>query len=355
MGVILAAISWRWRIAYLVLTVATFANMYVVLTTLYPDNPSVADWLGIGPAIRSPGRRHAVLADARGRVRLGLRAAARRARTRRSRTSWPRRRSTTATDVEDADDIDRRRDPRRCSGTRDRRRAAVAPRPAPRSWRWRWWTRRASAARRRRAPIAPTAPAASPPPAVPAGAPLPTWTPRPRFEELGIIGWFRARLSDLPIRPDRSALLRSEGGGRLDRLDLWFVHRARRRVDGPADLPARGAVPDALRRGLPRADRGRVPPGLAIRAVPRHLRMDPPAPGQVRDGRRARPVGRGRRGRHERPGGAGRRGRRRTETHRRDRHGARGPASGSTSRPAPRSGPTTSRRAISSRSSPRPG
>ena len=53
MGVILAAISWRWRIAYVVLTVATFANMYVVLTTLYPNNPSVADWLGIGPAIRS--------------------------------------------------------------------------------------------------------------------------------------------------------------------------------------------------------------------------------------------------------------------------------------------------------------
>ena len=39
MGVILAAISWRWRVAYLVLSVATFANMYVVLTTLYPDNP----------------------------------------------------------------------------------------------------------------------------------------------------------------------------------------------------------------------------------------------------------------------------------------------------------------------------
>src|SRR4029077_4189010 len=33
----------------------------------------------------------------------------------------------------------------------------------------------------------------------------------------------RARFADLPIRPDRTALLRSEGGGRLDRLDLWFV------------------------------------------------------------------------------------------------------------------------------------
>ena len=53
LGVILAAISLRWRVAYVVLSVATFANMYVVLTTLYTDNPSISDWLGIGPAIRS--------------------------------------------------------------------------------------------------------------------------------------------------------------------------------------------------------------------------------------------------------------------------------------------------------------
>ena len=39
LGAILFAISWRWRIAYVVLSIATFANMYVVLTTLYPDNP----------------------------------------------------------------------------------------------------------------------------------------------------------------------------------------------------------------------------------------------------------------------------------------------------------------------------
>ena len=54
MGVILAAISVRWRIAYIVLSVATFANMYVVLTTIYPNNPSIADWLRIGPTIRDP-------------------------------------------------------------------------------------------------------------------------------------------------------------------------------------------------------------------------------------------------------------------------------------------------------------
>src|SRR5262249_45971100 len=47
------AFSARWRIAYAVATVATFLNMYVVLTTLYTNNPSISDWLGIGSGIRS--------------------------------------------------------------------------------------------------------------------------------------------------------------------------------------------------------------------------------------------------------------------------------------------------------------
>ena len=53
LGAILFAISPRWRVAYVVLTIATFANMYVVLTTQYPNNPSIDDWLGIGGLIRS--------------------------------------------------------------------------------------------------------------------------------------------------------------------------------------------------------------------------------------------------------------------------------------------------------------
>jgi len=52
---------------------------------------------------------------------------------------------------------------------------------------------------------------------------MPTWTLRPSFEELGLVGWFKSRLDAAPIRPDRSGTLRHEGGGRLDRLDLWFV------------------------------------------------------------------------------------------------------------------------------------
>jgi hypothetical protein len=53
---LLFAISPRWRVLYVVLSIATFANMYVVPTTIYPPtdptNP-IRDWLGIGPGIRS--------------------------------------------------------------------------------------------------------------------------------------------------------------------------------------------------------------------------------------------------------------------------------------------------------------
>lgn len=52
-GAILAALSLRWRVAYLVVGAVNFLNLYVVLTTLYPGNPSISDWLGIGPWIRS--------------------------------------------------------------------------------------------------------------------------------------------------------------------------------------------------------------------------------------------------------------------------------------------------------------
>ena len=35
--------------------------------------------------------------------------------------------------------------------------------------------------------------------------------------------WFKARLGDRPVRADRSAQLRDERGGRLDRLDIWML------------------------------------------------------------------------------------------------------------------------------------
>ncbi|MDQ2966324.1 MAG: hypothetical protein M3R57_10795, partial [Chloroflexota bacterium] len=54
LAAILAAVSFRWRIAYVFLGLATLANMYVVLTTIYSDNPGIADWLGIGEQLKSP-------------------------------------------------------------------------------------------------------------------------------------------------------------------------------------------------------------------------------------------------------------------------------------------------------------
>ncbi len=180
MGVILAAISLRWRIAYIVLSVATFANMYVVLTTLYPNNPSIADWLGLGPAIRSEAGVVAVSvlhAVAFAWAFVQLRSDAR------ARLAEELVDASTVDVPEPTDDI-----------------PAGLPSPEDRALR-------------------PT-PASSSPVVV---ATMPTWTPRPSFEEVGILGWFRARLADPPIRPDRSSTLRSEGGGRLDRLDLWMV------------------------------------------------------------------------------------------------------------------------------------
>ena len=54
LGAILAAISFRWRLAYVVLALANFANLYAVLTTLLPNNPGISDWLGSADAPRSP-------------------------------------------------------------------------------------------------------------------------------------------------------------------------------------------------------------------------------------------------------------------------------------------------------------
>ena len=192
-GVILAAVSWRWRWAYATLTAATFANMYVVLTTLYPNNPSVMDWLGIGGAIRS---QTGVTIVAIANVGAFL---------------WTvvqlrhDRRGTLADELNAS------------SGAEPKNpwfdEAEAAPMPGP------------GAAP---APGVDPVPEPSlrpgwPPPPRPARVRLPTWSARPGFAELGLVGWFRARLRDAPVRPDRSALLAGERGGRLDRLDLWLV------------------------------------------------------------------------------------------------------------------------------------
>src|SRR4029079_926562 len=55
LAIILAAITWRWRLAYVALTVTVFLNMYAALTNPFYNNPGISDWLGLGPTIRGEG------------------------------------------------------------------------------------------------------------------------------------------------------------------------------------------------------------------------------------------------------------------------------------------------------------
>ena len=337
LAIILAAIAWRWRLAYVALT-STFLNMYAALTNPFYDNPGISDWLGIGPTIRGEvGVTFIALVN--GAIFLWALAQLRPSALARLTRSWRR-----AADAEDEDDDGRRgrRGPRR------RRAAAVAGGAAVGD--------RARDRRRRR----PRPPLAHAPPA--------TRRRRGRRRRDGVLdaapdrstrsassAGSRRASTRPPVRPDRSATLRHEGGGRLDRLDLFLLVLLILGDDAPAHVPAGRAVPDALRRGLSRADRHRVPPGLALRHLARHLRMDPSARRQVPDGRRPRGVRDDDGQCHERSR-ASRSSAAAVEPRRLDeRRRADAPASACTSRPGPRSGPTTSRRATWSRPSPAPG
>jgi len=208
LAVILAAVAWRWRLAYPVLSVTIFLNIYAALTNPFYNNPGVVDWLGIGPGIRSVAGI-AVLAVLNGAVFVWVLAQLR-----------PSARARLADELALA------------SGDDDVDDASWAPAPD--------WPRPAredsppaaagsATSARSEQPVlsppgmVPVAASATPTPAAAALATMPTWTLRPSFEELGLVGWFKSRLDAPPIRPDRSATLRHEGGGRLDRLDLWFV------------------------------------------------------------------------------------------------------------------------------------
>ncbi len=207
LAAILFAFSWRWRIAYVIASVATFLNMYVVLTTLYGDmNPKVSDWLGIGEGIRSPfgvtlvallhtGAFVWVLAQLLPRARRALAA----------ELAAGRWHSAVAAPGEVSAPV-------------------LSPEPAPVS---------ASPSPGAGGVVMATAVATSgdrPESSGPRALPprrrarlAPAWFDRPSWTELGPLAWFRARLAETPIRPDRSAMLRHERPGRLDRLDLWLL------------------------------------------------------------------------------------------------------------------------------------
>jgi hypothetical protein len=205
LAIMLAAIAWRWRIAYAVLSITVFLNMYWALTLPFYANPGISDWLGIESAIGSEAGI-AVLALLNGAVFVWSVSQLR-----------VRARDRLAGEMAAAGPIDE---------------------PGPSAWVpvGAGLSEGAAAgggaglgAAASELPASRLAVAGPPPtgvaaPAVAAAAvTLPTWTSRPTFEQLGLVGWFRERLNEPPIRPDRSATIRNEGGGRLDRLDLWLV------------------------------------------------------------------------------------------------------------------------------------
>ncbi|HEU4571336.1 MAG TPA: hypothetical protein VFR93_01515, partial [Candidatus Limnocylindrales bacterium] len=205
----------RWRIAYVVLSITTFLNMYVVLTTIYADNPGIRDWLGIGATLRSQTWVTLI-------VLAGLAAAL-----------WafgqlrPGGLATLEAELEDGADDRSDEDELETDDDGFEPSSGGRPRPAPGlSFAYAGagggaatGASIASAASRQGTTATTRASGAS----TAAVAPLPTWSEPPSFAELGPIGWFRARLDQRPIRADRSRALHDEPGGRLDRLDLWIL------------------------------------------------------------------------------------------------------------------------------------
>ncbi|HEY3523173.1 MAG TPA: phospholipid carrier-dependent glycosyltransferase [Candidatus Limnocylindrales bacterium] len=175
LGVVLAAASWRWTLAYVVLSATTFLNMYVVLTTLYPDNPQIADWLGIGSAIR----------DSQGVTLIALLNAA--------AFAWAIAQLRPAAGRAFAREV-----------------AGATPSTEPRGF----------GDDERATP----APAWAVPPAWTAEQAPPSEPPEVDIDDRpGLLAWLRATVQRPSIRHDRSATLAGEPGGRLDRLDLWVV------------------------------------------------------------------------------------------------------------------------------------
>ena len=203
-GAILAAVSWRWLLAYLVLSLTTFLNMYVVLTTLYTNNPGIKDWLGIGSTMRG---QTAITIIALTTLAAALWTFAQL----RSRADEGLRRELAASSDDDRWPAGEELDDDVEQGRATPRRAVFAPGapPNPATWPRPPGTR-------------PLASGSSGATAALAAAP-PTWAEPPSLGELGPWGWFRAKLAERPIRADRSRGLHDEPGGRLDKLDLWLI------------------------------------------------------------------------------------------------------------------------------------
>ncbi|MEW5990073.1 MAG: phospholipid carrier-dependent glycosyltransferase [Chloroflexota bacterium] len=214
LGAILAAVSLRWLVVYLASSLATLANTYYVLTTLYPNNPQIDDWLGIGPWLGSWG----VIAVASVTQALVLVFTI---------TELRRSASTRIGHEIEASGFAADDEERRTIDVAGENAAAGVPRPGNRPPALPGAVGfGVEAAARAGAPR--TAAGSGQPITVLAGpasdvAVMPAWDSRPSSAEVGFLGWLRARLGERPIRPDRTAGLEREPGGRLDRLDLWLI------------------------------------------------------------------------------------------------------------------------------------
>ena len=213
LGAVLAAFSFRWRVAYLVLSAALFLNMYGILTLPFYKNTGIKDWLHVGDAVRgTTGVTLIVLAGLAAALWAfaQLRPAAERRLDRElaesSDDEWGHGWSATGDDDGDGGwgGLDGRDGRRRGRGQAAG--SAVAPRPATGGGGGGGWMAGGAAAA-----------------ALPARAALPTWTEPAGFAELGLVGWFRSRFNQRPVRADRSRALHDEPPGRLDRLDVWIL------------------------------------------------------------------------------------------------------------------------------------
>ena len=195
LGAILAATSRRWLVAYVVLSLANFANLYAVLLIPYFANPGIKDWLGLADTIRSaPGVTLVALVHLGAGIwaftELRARAISRLDREAFAETLWER-----VDDLEPAAGPDLAAE---LPAGRDIAAGAVAVGPAaaggqpPAGW-------EVPATAAVISEDAGDAPAS-------AGLPLPFG-----------LGAVRTLL------PDRSRWLHGEGGGRFDRLDLWLL------------------------------------------------------------------------------------------------------------------------------------
>jgi Gpi18-like mannosyltransferase/predicted membrane-bound dolichyl-phosphate-mannose-protein mannosyltransferase len=185
LAIMLAAFAWRWRVAYLLLSITVFANMYAALTETRFNNPGISDWLGLGPAVRSE-PWIVVLALVNGLVFLWALAQVR-------ARALERLAEEVAAGSEGEPWFE----------------GPAVPEPVPLAV-------ATGAGQRSAQPLAP-APSSS------IAVAFPTWRGRPSLEEAGIRAWFRGLLETRSMRPDRSRSLFGERGGRLDRLDLWFL------------------------------------------------------------------------------------------------------------------------------------